>query len=331
MTVEPAQFKSGQHPEGGDGLDVKDSMKSRPDFLHELPLAVHVHFGRLLAGAVVLATVVMLVWSLASNQNMQWDVIGEYLFGPQILLGLLRTLGLTILAMIAGILLGTVLALMRLSSNRVLSGSSTLFVGFFRGTPLLVQIIFWFNLSLLFPVISFGGNFSINANALITPFVASLLALGLNEAAYMSEIVRAGILSVEPGQYEAAQTIGLSRGATTRRVVLPQAMRVIIPPTGNQVIGMLKSTSLVSVIAYPELLYSAQLIYSRTYETIPLLIVVSIWYLVASTILSYLQGHLERRFSRGRRPAGRGSVSQPNRDRRPSAVAANVAQNTEPR
>lgn len=272
---------------------------------HELPLAHQIRYGRILSGAIVLVALGMLAYLFATEPNMQWDVVRHYLFGAEILFGLLRTLGLTALAMAMGILLGTGLALMRLSSNRIVSTVSLLFVGFFRGTPLLVQIIFWFNISLVIPAVSLGlpsgpTFFSADTNDLISPFIASLLALGLNEAAYMSEIVRAGILAVEPGQVEAAQTIGLSRSATVKRVVLPQAMRVIIPPTGNQVIGMLKSSALVSVIAYPELLYSAQLIYSRTYETVPLLIVVSIWYLVASTILSYAQRHLERRYSRGR-------------------------------
>lgn len=330
MPLQHRQAHPGRTTSKSEKVDLKDRAPILRTNQHELPLAHQIHYGRLLSGAVALVALGLIANLFVTNSNMQWEVVRQYLFGPQILLGLYRTLELTVLAMAIGIVLGTALALMRLSSNPVLSTASLLFVGFFRGTPLLVQIIFWFNLSLLIPTVSLGIPFgptfvSVETNSLITPFLASLLALGLNEAAYMSEIVRAGITSVDPGQFEAAQTIGLSRRATVNRVVLPQAMRVIIPPTGNQVIGMLKSTALVSAIAYPELLYSAQLIYSRTYETIPLLIVVSVWYLVASTILSYFQRHLEKHFSRGRRPIPRGGPRRPNGDRRQPAAKLNSA------
>lgn len=275
--------------------------------LHNLPAARKVHYGRLLGGTIVFLLLARLAQILAGNPNMQWDVVWHYFGSAELLEGLLLTLQLTAFSMVMGVVLGTVLALMRMSSNPVVSGVAGLYIGFFRGTPLLVQIIFWFNISLIFPNVEigipFGGPtfFSGSTNDLVTPIFAGLLALSLNEGAYMAEIVRAGLLSVEPGQLEAAQTIGLSRTATIRRIVLPQAMRVIVPPTGNQLIGMLKTTSLVSVIAVPELLYSAELIYSRTYETIPLLIAASIWYLIVSTILTYIQGHIERYYGRGAR------------------------------
>ncbi len=187
--------------------------------------------------------------------------------------------------MAIGIVLGVVLAVMRRSPNPIVSGASWLYFWFFRGTPLLVQIFFWFYLSALFPSIDLGIPFGpalihANANTLITKLTAALLGLGLNEGAYMAEIVRAGFLSVDEGQTEAAQSLGMGRLQILRRIVLPQAMRVIIPPTGNETISMLKNTSLVSVIAYGELLYSAQTIYDANYKMIPLLIVASIWYLV---------------------------------------------------
>jgi polar amino acid transport system permease protein len=216
------------------------------------------------------------------------------------------TLILTVVAMVIGIALGVILAIMRLSPNPLVSGGSWLYIWFFRGTPVLVQILFWgIGISALYPKISIGVPFggpefaSANANKLITLFVASILGLGLNEGAYMAEIVRAGIISVEEGQHEAAASLGMTRMQTMRRIVLPQAMRVIIPPTGNETISMLKTTSLVSVIAYTELLYSVQLIYSVNFKTIPLLIVAAIWYLFFTTILSIGQFYVERYFARG--------------------------------
>ena len=169
---------------------------------------------------------------------------------------------------------------------------------------MLVQLLFWAFIAALYPVITLGVPFgpallSFDANTWITPFVAVLLGLGLNEGAYMSEIVRAGLLSVDEGQEEAAKALGMRRMTTMRRVILPQAMRVIIPPTGNETIGMLKTTSLVSVLAYTELLYAVQLIYAANYKQIPLLIVASIWYLVLTTILSIGQYFIERHYGRG--------------------------------
>jgi polar amino acid transport system permease protein len=215
------------------------------------------------------------------------------------------TLELTVIAMVVGIVLGVGLAVMRLSPNPLVKGASGLYVWFFRGTPVLVQLLFWNFISALYPTISlglpFGGPDLLHgdANTLITPFTAAILGLGLNQAAYQAEIVRGGVLAVEEGQAEAAKALGMTRLQTMRRIVLPQAMRAIIPPTGNEVISMLKTSSLVSVIAYPELLYSAQLIYAVNFRQIPLLLVVCIWYLFVTTILSIGQYYVERRFGRG--------------------------------
>jgi polar amino acid transport system permease protein len=263
------------------------------------------HPGRWVAAAVIGVLLAMLINTLVTNPRFGWDVVGTYFTSPAILHGLLRTLELTGIAMAGAIALGVVLAVMRLSPNPIVSGASWCYIWFFRGTPLLVQIIFWFNLSAIYPQLSIGIPFgpefaSGSANTFITPLVAASLGLVLNEAAYMAEIVRAGILSVDEGQTEAAAALGLRRLQTMRKIVLPQAMRVIIPPVGNDTINMLKFTSLVSVIALPELLYSAQIIYSKNFQTIPLLIVASLWYLIVTTVLSIGQYYVELHFGRGR-------------------------------
>jgi polar amino acid transport system permease protein len=232
-------------------------------------------------------------------------VVGDYLFDHRILHGVEVTLFLTAIAMAVGIVLGILLAVMRLSPNPLLSGGSALYVWFFRGTPVIVQIFFWFFISAVYQTIDLGIPFGpsfihLEGNAVITTLVAAILGLGLNEGAYMSEIVRAGIISVDEGQTDAAQALGMTRTQTMRRIVLPQAMRVIIPPTGNETISMLKTSSLVFAIAYTELFYSAQLIYATNYKNIQLLIVVSIWYLFMTSVLSIGQFYLERYYGRGR-------------------------------
>jgi polar amino acid transport system permease protein len=263
------------------------------------------HWGRWVAGAIVLFLVAVIVHSVVTNPRFQWGVVVDFLFDARIVRGARITLELTFLSMAVGIVLGVLLAVMRLSPNPLVSALSGFYIWFFRGTPVLVQILFWQFVGALYPKISIGIPFggpvfaSANAKHLITPFMAGLLGLGLNEGAYMAEIVRAGILSVDEGQTEAAQSLGMRRILTLRRIVLPQAMRVIIPPTGNETISMLKTSSLVSVIAYSELLYSAQLIYSVNFKTIPLLIVAGIWYLFFTTILSIGQFYIERHYARG--------------------------------
>ncbi|HEX5582939.1 amino acid ABC transporter permease [Gaiella sp.] len=272
-----------------------------PDQIRAIPVR---HPGRWVAGLVVLYLVVAVVGSVVQNPRFQWSVIGDYFTSREILDGLVVTLELTATSMAIGIGLGVLLAIMRLSPNPLVSSASWVYIWFFRGTPVLVQILFWFNVAALYPSFSigipFGPQFAeVDLTTLITPFVAGMLALGLNEGAYMAEIVRAGMISVDEGQTEAAQSLGMSRLLTMRRVVLPQAMRVIIPPTGNETISMLKTTSLVSAIAVTDLLYTTQIIYARTYQTIPLLIVASIWYLIVTTVLSIGQYYLERHFGRG--------------------------------
>jgi len=260
--------------------------------------------GRWIAAAIVLVLAVAIVRSIATNPRFQWHVVGQYTFDSRILHGVVVTLELTVISMAIGIALGIVLAVMRLSPNPLVAGASWLYIYLFRGTPLLVQLLFWEFVSALYPRIALGIPFGpafihANANTIITPFAAAILGLALNEGAYMAEIVRAGIISVGEGQTEAALSLGMSRLQTMRRIVLPQAMRVIVPPTGNETISMLKNTSLVSVIGYAELLFEAQQIYDTTYQTIPLLIVASIWYLVLTSVAYVGQYFIERRFGRG--------------------------------
>lgn len=271
------------------------------------------HPWRWVAVAVELVLLAMLFHAIFTQPAFQWSVVGKYLFDSSILKGVVVTIELTAVAMVAAIVLGIGLALMRLSENPVLRVSSLLYITFFRGTPALVQILFWFNLAALFPRlgigIPFGPEFvSGSANSFVTPFLAAILGLGLQEAAFMAEIIRGGVLGVDSGQTEAIKALGISRAQGLRKVILPQAMRIIVPPTGNEVIGMLKYTSLASVIAASELLQSAQTIYTRTFQIIPLLIVASIWYVFMTTVLTMLQRVVERRFSRG---ATRSSATTP--------------------
>lgn len=279
------------------------------------------HPVRLAVAVFLILVAISAAWDVATNERFRWDVVVSYLFDPQILTGAGLTILLTVVSMTVGIALGTVLAIMRLSENPILRTISRGYIWFFRGTPLLVQLIFWYNIAALYPVIAlglpFGGPSLVlgSANVLITPLAAALLGLSLNEAAYMAEIIRGGIGSVDKGQHDAARALGMDGGKLMRRIILPQAMRVVLPPTGNQVISMLKGTSLVSVLAISDLLYSAQIIYADNYQTIPLLIVASLWYLLMTTVLSFFQAKLERRY-------GRGFDAPPRRARKPKIRTA---------
>ncbi|MGA5761963.1 amino acid ABC transporter permease [Nonomuraea bangladeshensis] len=251
-------------------------------------------------GAVLVLLIVAFVHLLVTNENLRWSVVLEYLFDAEIMRGLLTTLELTVLAMVIGLAIGILLAIMRLSANPLFRSVSWLWLWFFRGVPPLVQMVFWFNLATLVPTISLGIPFGPtvgewDTNTLISSFSAAILGLALTESAYAAEMIRAGIQAVSKGQTEAALAIGMSRYQVMRRIVLPQALRIVIPPIGNDLISMLKFTSLVSVLATPDLLYSAQMIYSRNYKTIPLLLVATIWYLVLTTLLTVAQQQIEKR------------------------------------
>ncbi len=241
--------------------------------------------------------------SVSTNPNFRWGVVAQYFTHESILRGLMLTIFLTLASMTLGTLLGLGLAIMRSSHVKPVSIAANIYITLFRGTPVLVQLIFWFNISALYPNLTIGIPFTnigtaIDMNALMAPITAALVGLTLNEGAYMAEIIRGGFSSVGKGQIEAADSLGMSSGTRMRKVIIPQAMPSIIPATGNQVIGMFKGTSLVSVLGVAELLQSAQLIYARTYETIPLLLVASLWYLVMTLLLSYPQSKLEQKYSR---------------------------------
>jgi polar amino acid transport system permease protein len=274
----------------------------RPEAIKAIPVR---HPWRWVSAGVVLLFAADAVYTLVTAPNVDWSIVGKYLFQRLILEGVGLTLGLTLVAMAIGIALGIVVAVMRISPNPVMSWVSWFYVWFFRGTPVLVQIFFWWNLAIILPRLGIGippngpWLLSDSTNHLIIPFTAAMLGLGLNEAAYMAEIVRAGIISVEHGQTEAAQALGMTRLQVMQRIVLPQAMRVIIPPTGNETISMLKTTSLAFVATVPELYTRAGQIASANFAVIELLTVASLWYLFLTSILTVGQFYLERYFARG--------------------------------
>ena len=254
--------------------------------------------GQVVAVVLVLFAVVYGVSTLITNPGFGWSTVAKYLLDTRILGGLLMTLELTVIAMIIGFVVGLVVAVMRMSDNWLLRGVSGAYIWFFRGTPLLVQLLFWGFAAVL--GIPWGPAFiEWNTNDVISLFGAAILGLGLNEGAYMAEIVRAGLLSVPAGQSEASRSMGFSQMSTLRFVVIPQAMKVIIPPVGNEVISMLKTTSLVIVIGVGDLLYNTQQIYAQNLKQIPLLIVASIWYILLTSILTLLQTRLEKKYSKG--------------------------------
>lgn len=262
------------------------------------------HPARTAFAVVVVVGLALLGHAVGTSQNFDFHTVGQYLFSGVVTQGVLRTLFLTVLAMSIASVLGVFLALARQSPSLIFRAFGSAYVWVFRGTPVLVQLILWFNLALVIPKVTFtipgtGASYTVVTNSVITPFTAALLGLALNEAAYMAEIIRGGMLSVGRGQTEAALSLGMSQPRTIRRIVFPQAMRAIIPPAGNELITCLKTTALVSIISYNELLGTVQGIYSVTYKTLELLTVASIWYLVCTTAFSVIQYFLERRYARG--------------------------------
>ncbi len=262
------------------------------------------HPGRWAAAAVVLVLLLMAANALVTNPAWEWPIVGEYLFYPSILRAVAFTLELTALGIVLGFLLGTVLALMRLSANPMLSSVAWGYTWLFRSVPLILQLLFWYNLALLYKQISFGvpfgpSFFSVGTMDLIGPVTAAALGLALHQGAYAAEIVRAGFLSVDQGQLEAAAALGIPRARQVFRIVLPQAMRTIVPTAGNEIIGLVKGTSVVYIMALPELFYQAQVIYNRSGRVIALLLVAAIWYLALTTVLSVFQYYLERHYAKG--------------------------------
>ncbi|MDX0456175.1 ABC transporter permease subunit [Sinorhizobium medicae] len=282
-------------------MNVASLTSSPTDAKYEiahLKLVPKRHIGRMVAAGIVLLLLAGLVRAFSVGQ-IEWSYVRDFLFAPAILAGLYNTLLMTIAAMGVGIVLGVVIAIMRISGNPVLSSIAIGYVWVFRGAPALLQLMLWFNLALIFPTLGIPGLFEFRTVDVMTPFVAAVLGLGLSQGAYTSEVVRSGLLSVDSGQYEAARTIGMTQMMMLRRIVLPQAMRVMVPPVGNEVIGMVKLTSLASVIQYSEILHNAQIIYFANTRVLELLLVASFWYLLVVSVLSVGQHYIERYFGRG--------------------------------
>lgn len=256
------------------------------------------HWRRYVGAAIILFFLAFLVKAFADG-DIAWSVAGQYLFAPTILRGVANTIVMTICATALSIALGVLFATMYISPNPVLRASAVFYIWFFRGTPILLQLLIWFNLALVFPHIGIPGIWEARTVEVITPFVATLLGLGINQGSYTAEIVRAGIQSVDSGQTEAAKAIGMTRIVALRRIVLPQAMRVIIPPLGNETISMAKLTSIASVIEFAEVVRNAQTIYFSNGRIIELLFVAAAWYLVLVTMLSIGQYALEQKFRKG--------------------------------
>lgn len=267
------------------------------------PIGKPVRWGQISTGASAILALALLITLIARNQSVQWGEIPRYMVDPVILDGVVLTLELTAGAMVFGIAFGCIVAIMATSQNIVLKAMAIAFVWWFRGVPLIVQIFFWFNIALFIPEVGIG-TWSISVNDLVTPAIAGFLALGLHEAANMSEIIRSGLTAVDRGQREAASSLGLRPLQTLRTVVLPQATRLIVPPTGNQAIGMLKASAIVSVIGMQDLLTQAQAIYARNFLVIEMLCVASLWYLIITTIASVAQHFLERQLALKGRDAG---------------------------
>ncbi|MFD4508799.1 amino acid ABC transporter permease [Streptomyces sp. NPDC058457] len=265
-----------------------------PEQIKAIPVR---HYGRWVAAAVVIA-VLVLIGMAFSNADINYSIIPDYVTDGTILSGAWHTLYISVLAMVLGLVLGVILAIMRMSSNPVTSTVAWFYIWFFRGTPVLVQLLLWYNIALVFPILNLGF-YKDEMNQVMTPFLAALLGLGLNEAAYMSEIVRAGIQSVDEGQTEASHALGMTQAQTLRRVILPQAMRVIVPPTGNEYINMLKTSSLASVVQFPELIKRATDISSTSLAVVEMYFVACIWYLFLTTIFSIVQYYIERHYARG--------------------------------
>ncbi|MCG7593455.1 amino acid ABC transporter permease [Mycobacterium sp. PSTR-4-N] len=275
-----------------------------PQTIDAVPLK---HPWRWVAAAVILILAGLFIYGAATNPAYRWSVFAEYLFDQRVLtVGLVNTLQLTVYSMVLAIALGILLAVMRLSPNPVFRWVAWVYLWIFRGTPIYVQLVFWGLIPTIYQQVQLGvpfgpSFFQVDLQSLSIPFLLATLGLALNEAAYMAEIIRAGITSVPEGQLEASTALGMSWGLAMRRTVLPQAMRVIIPPTGNEVISMLKTTSLVTAVPFTLDLFgiTAREIAARTFEPVPLLMVAAFWYLVVTSILMVGQYYLERYFSRG--------------------------------
>ncbi|MFR0555996.1 amino acid ABC transporter permease [Pseudoscardovia radai] len=284
---------------------MKKSKQQEPDIPNKIDALPQRRPGPIVAAVIVAILAAQFIHMLVTNENFEWNVVWTYLFNEHVLSGVGWTLILTVASMVIAIVLAVALAIMRKSSNPVLRGVSWFYIWFFRGTPVYTQLVFWGLISVLMPKLSLGIPFgpefwSWNTADVFTASRAAIIGLALNEAAYLAEIVRAGLEAVDPGQREAAEALGMKPSLIMRRIILPQAMRIIIPPTGNEVIGMLKTTSLVLAVPFTlELQYVTTTLANRVYKPIPLLLVAAIWYLVITSILMVLQSKLEKHFGKG--------------------------------
>ncbi|MER5908947.1 amino acid ABC transporter permease [Streptomyces sp. NPDC001982] len=273
----------------------KDTPPAGAEAIKAVPVR---HYGRYVTAVIAIALLVAIIYAFGQGK-INWNAVPEYFFDDRILTGVSKTLLLTVLSMVIGIVGGIVLAVMRLSKNPVTSSIAWFYIWFFRGTPVLVQLFLWFNLGLVFEYINLGPIYKNYWSDFMTPLLTALLGLGLNEAAYMAEICRAGLLAVDEGQTEASHALGMSHGKTLRRIVIPQAMRVIVPPTGNEVINMLKTTSLVAAVQYPELFRYAQDIGQNSGAPVEMYFLAAAWYLIMTSVLSVGQYYIERYYARG--------------------------------
>ncbi|MGX4689870.1 amino acid ABC transporter permease [Streptomyces sp. JNUCC 63] len=275
--------------------ESKDTPPAGPQAIKAIPVR---HYGRYLTALIAIAILAAIIYAFGQGK-INWHAVPDYFFDDRIMTGVGKTLLLTVLSMLIGIVGGVVLAVMRLSKNPVTSAIAWFYIWFFRGTPVLVQLFLWFNLGLVFDYINLMPLYKDSWSNFMTPMLTALLGLGLNEAAYMAEICRAGLLAVDEGQTEAAHALGMSHGKTLRRIVIPQAMRVIVPPTGNEVINMLKTTSLVAAVQYPELFRYAQDIGQVSGAPVEMYFLAAAWYLIMTSVLSVGQYYIERYYARG--------------------------------
>ncbi|WP_394552678.1 amino acid ABC transporter permease [Agromyces sp. MMS24-JH15] len=289
----------------GAAVDARDGASSSP-IAHGPKVVPVKHWGRWVASVLVAFVILQFLWSLASNPKWQWDVFAEYFLAPSVLESLVLTLQLTVISGAIGFALGAVLAVFRLSKSPLLNAAAWWYIWFFRSVPLVVQILVWYNLGYLYPTLGLGTPFTTDfwlvefpTTTLLSAFAAATIGLSLHQAAYSAEIIRAGILSVDQGQLEAAAALGLPRRIRFFRVTLPQAARAIVPNAFNEIIGLVKGTSVVFIVALPELFYTVQVIYNRNQRVIPMLLVAVVWYAIITTVLSIAQYYVERRFARG--------------------------------
>lgn len=284
-------------------MDSEQGKDEAPVVLNN-PVPVR-HPGRWISAIIILGALALFLQSLFTNPRFRWDIVGTYLLDTKVIQGVAWTLLLTVASMVLAIILAVILAFMRQSENPVLRSSSWAWVWFFRGTPVYTQLVFWGLISVLYPKITAGVPFgpewfSMDTSSVITVLVAAILGLGLNESAYLAEIFRAGLKSVDRGQEEAAEALGMGKTKIMWRIVLPQAMRVIVPPTGNETIGMLKTTSLVLAVPFTlDLTFATNTLANRTYLPVPLLIVAAIWYLVITSVLMVGQHYIEAYYGKG--------------------------------